>query len=1744
MQTRDFRACNYLRDLTEFIAAGLVVEHAKSYHEPKPISNPDQPQVASPCYFGWDRPFPLVSAPIPPTKGFRLPAMRSLRFFPLSVVLASSLFAAAATAQEASSAVRIVNPIDEKQLVTLKGTMHPLANAGNDHGAAPDGMQLDRIHLVLKRSSSQETALRALIADMHTPGTASYHKWLTPDAFGKQFGPSDQDLATVEAWLTSHGFSGAKALGGRQVIEFSGNAGQFRSTFHTQIHKYEVNGESRYANAADPQIPAALAPVVGGFASLNNFRLKSLAHYLGKASYNPKTDKAIPAWTYGNSSGVNFVLAPGDYAVQYDLNPLYLNGTKGAGQSIAIIDYSNVNIQLVNNFRTLYGLPVNPPQVIIDGNDPGIDGINDPEGPAFGTSIESYLDVEWAGAVAPAATIDLVIAADSQLESGGFLAAERAVYSNIAPILSSSIYQYGCEQEAAAGNQFIEGLWEQAAAQGITVLEAAGDSGSAGCDGSGSPYAEGGLGVNNWASTPFNVAVGGTDFFYADWATGAASLANYWTTSPTQLPAVSLLKPIPEQPWNDSQFGLNALNFNQLTESTSIAGGSGGASNCATGSGTSSTNNGWATCTAGYAKPSWQSGAGVPSDKVRDLPDVSLYAADGLNYTYVPICASDGDCEQPTGTNLVQITGVGGTSAAAPSFAGIMALVNEKYGPQGQANYVLYPMKTQFPAAFHDVTNGTNSVPCDFSDASPNCIEAPIDNTIDLDGVTEGQLGTGTTADYNAAAGYNLATGLGTVDAANLVADWNKVTFTGSKTTLAASETSFTHGTGITISGNVTGSGTPSGDVALLSSNTEPLQQGQTFFTLSGGAYSSGANAMTTLPGGSYNIWAKYAGDTKNGASTSTPIPITVTPENSGIYFNVIEPQNGELFTVGSPVSYGQVLTLSAEPTPSSQLAAVENCTTSCPIFTEPTGTVSFADNGTALNTAVLNAEGDAEYTLPTAYNVGAHSVTASYSGDQSYNPSTAAAIAFTVVQSPPSVFITGPYGGQSSYTQGQTSTLTVAVEGFGNGAAPTGSVSITGAPAGTPTSATLSAGVDPELGTTVGLATVTIPATAAMGTYNISATYTPTGNSVANYGAASTASAYPVQITAAGGINTTTTGTASAASTSPTAVVTVNGTVKAASGAAPTGSVTVYFSALTSFSSIGVYPLGTVNVTPGAGTSSTFSFSVNSQGLLQGANQLTLQYNGGGSDNPSTAVVNIANPLSDFSLVPASTIIAVSQPGDSGTVPITLTSVNGYSGTIALSDSTNASIGVSLPASVTLAAGGSQTFNLKLTPAVALGAGTFNFELIAMDSKGFAHTLGLQLIVAGTSALTPGFALSNSGNITVNPGATTGNTSTISVTPSNGFTGAVALTCTIVNPPPGIVAPSCTIPTSVTVAGTTAVTGSLAIVTTTSTTPGAYTFSVTGTSGSMSESTSVEVVVNAGPSFSMSNSGNISVTQGGSGTSTITVTPTDAFTGTVDLTCTVTTSPAGATSPVTCGPNPNSVDITAGALTSTLTVESTGTTTAGAYVVTVTGKSGSITQTSIVNVNVNALVPGTFNVSATTASVSSPGESANSTVTVATSTGYAGTVTITCALTSSPAGAQFAPTCSGGASPISLSSGTTSGTTTVTLNTTAATSGELVYPRVGGKGRGWAGAGGGAVLALLLFFGIPARRRSWRAMLGMVMLLAALGGLASCGGGSGGGGGGGTAGTTTGTYTFTVTGTGNPTQSTGNTATFTLTVN
>src|SRR6266446_4338713 len=170
-------------------------------------------------------------------------------------------------AQTSNIPARIIQAIDEKNLVTLSGNVHPLARAEFDQGPVADAQPLNRILLLLRRSPDQEAALRQLLDDQQSKSSQNYHAWLTPEQFGKQFSPADADIQTVTQWLTLQGFTDIKVGPGRTVIEFSGDVTQVRNAFHTQIHRFVVNNEEHMANASDPQIPAALAPVVAGVVS-------------------------------------------------------------------------------------------------------------------------------------------------------------------------------------------------------------------------------------------------------------------------------------------------------------------------------------------------------------------------------------------------------------------------------------------------------------------------------------------------------------------------------------------------------------------------------------------------------------------------------------------------------------------------------------------------------------------------------------------------------------------------------------------------------------------------------------------------------------------------------------------------------------------------------------------------------------------------------------------------------------------------------------------------------------------------------------------------------------------------------------------------------------------------------------------------------------------------------------------------------------------------------------------------------------------------------------------------------------------------------------------------------------------------------------------------------------------------------------------------------------------------------------
>ena len=386
------------------------------------------------------------------------------------------------------------------------------------------------------------------------------------------------------------------------------------------------------------------------------------------------------------SSGSTHYMAPADFATIYDVNALYNTSTNGSGQSIAIVGRTNFPATDPTNFRKTFGLPVNNPTVIVNGSNPGI--VNQSE------QTEAELDVEWSGAVAPNAAVKFVLSGSTNTTDGVLLSSQYIVNNNVAPVMSVSFSL--CEAYAGASqNQVWNSLWQQAASQGISVFVASGDSGAAGCDSPSGTKAVSGLAVNALCSPASSTCVGGTQF-------NDANYSAYWSAATNPSTYGSALSYIPENVWNES----GSAGGSQLWS------GGGGASII-------------------YSKPAWQTGLGVPADGRRDVPDVSLSAASHDGYLF---------------TMNGNIYVVGGTSAASPSFAGLMAMVVQRANArQGCANSILYGLankqRSGGSAVFHDVTSGNNFVP--------------------------GLAG------FTAGAGYDQASGLGSVDALQLVNQWS-----------------------------------------------------------------------------------------------------------------------------------------------------------------------------------------------------------------------------------------------------------------------------------------------------------------------------------------------------------------------------------------------------------------------------------------------------------------------------------------------------------------------------------------------------------------------------------------------------------------------------------------------------------------------------------------------------------------------------------------------------------------------------------------------------------------------------------------------------------------------------------------------------------------------------------------------------------------------------------------------------------
>lgn len=689
-----------------------------------------------------------------------------------------------------AAAPLVTGSIDDLVLERLPGNTRPEATAANDRGVVPDALELDHLQLQLQRSPDQEQQVEDFIATLHDRTSPNFHRWLSAAEFGARFGASPEDLEAIQGWLTQQGLQVNAVFPSRMTIDFSGTAGQVAAAFHTEIHRLEVNGVAHIANIRDPLIPAALAPVIAGLVKLNDFR-------------PARKHRAQPKFTGECSPGATcYMMAPADLATIYDFNPLFHGShpVTGKGQTIAVAEdtdlYSDSDW---TNFRRIFGLSgykggslatVHPkgPRGSAPCQDPGVN--------ANGDDVEAALDAEWSSAAAPDATI-LVVACNDSNTIDGVQQAIQYLVDGASPGPAIISVSYGeCEADnGAALNAFFNHMYQQADAEGISVFVATGDAGPEDCAPSFDPPATFGVGVNAWASTPHNVAVGGTDFGDTYQGTNAA----YWGKS-TGAPWGTAKSYVPEIAWNDTCASSELTSYNGYSTSygkhgfcnssagsafLELGGGEGGPSACA--SGTPSIPNVVSGTCKGWPKPNYQKDLfGMPDDGVRDVPDVAMFAADGVWSHQYLLCFSDPNNYGAAcvGNPAIWGQGGGGTSYSTPIVAGIQALVNQKHGgPQGNPNPVYYHLaaleygnagnsscdSSRGPSGasqciFHDVTAGNDSQDC----AGPYDCYRP-----------GGEYGVMSSSDskyqpaFKTHPGYDYPTGIGTIDVANLVNDWD-----------------------------------------------------------------------------------------------------------------------------------------------------------------------------------------------------------------------------------------------------------------------------------------------------------------------------------------------------------------------------------------------------------------------------------------------------------------------------------------------------------------------------------------------------------------------------------------------------------------------------------------------------------------------------------------------------------------------------------------------------------------------------------------------------------------------------------------------------------------------------------------------------------------------------------------------------------------------------------------------------------
>ncbi len=1411
------------------------------------------------------------------------------------------VFLCALNAAAQATPNRIIGPIDEKQMVTLGGNVHPLAQSRFDRGGAPGSTPTGRLRLVLERSAAQQQALTQFLADVQTPASGVYHKWLTPAQYGAAFGVSASDLSRLTAWLESYGFKIERIPAAHNVIEFSGNFSQVQNAFHTAIHAFAVNGETHFANAVEPQIPAALAGVIAGVGPLNDFRPRPMLVPGPRGRFDPTTGRIEPELSLKFGTTDYLFVDPADAATIYDtpnksLNTGYTGATTydGSGVNLGVVGVSDLTLADVGNYRTGFlgetSGAVNLPTVVVDGSDPGLNG----------AAVEALLDNEVAGGIAPKAKVYFYTSADTDLSSGLWSAFLRALDDNVVSILSMSFGE--CEAGlGTTGNQFILELAEQAAAQGITVTVSAGDNGSAGCDNFDiQSTATQGLAVSGFASTPYNIAVGGTDFdvlgtgFTTYVSTTSSGSAPYYGTA---------LKYIPEEPWNDS----TTVNG---TYQNNVASTSGGVGNIVAGSGGVSTV---------HKKPPFQTLL-TPQDGYRDLPDVSLLAGNGLYRAVWVICADSAsygifgqsftDCETTNGkfTSSTSFGGVGGTSASAPAFAGMMALVAQAHGSAadnyrlGQADNILYQLAhSKYATVFHDITTGNNSVAC--SPGSPNC--------------GSNSFVTG----YNAGTGYDLATGLGSVDAAAMVSNWTTVSQAATTTTLkingSAANYTGVHGAPLTFDVSVNPA-SAAGVAGLVDNANETAggnqNNGQFPIPIASGAGSASYNG---LPGGSYTVWARYGGDTNNAASSSAPpIHVTISAEPSTINETV----NAFDWETGLPLSlsnipYGSLIFIDGQITGTAEGNNTQGVAT---------GTMTFNDGKVTLGSAAVNSNNLASFFSVGTIPGGNHNVVASYPGDPSYSKSTSSPVTFSVIP--------------------LTTTMTIQVNPENIAAGNSTTLVFTGATALTP-------GVPPTGTVTASLGNKSLDSTSSFLLSTGINGVVPYLDFFGNF------SIHSTQL--ATGVNTVTVAYSGDTNYTPS-----SSTAQIDSIAAGGGPVLNLPANTTSGPGGATYPLGLSSkggytgflgwyCDPNPLNSLGFCSAISSHVPLTGSID-TLLMVGVASNTPGTYSVNltgsdnsggasVTQPINITMTASVSPSLIVVNDGTINLAPGSSTGntsyvsilPNGLTGQVNLSCEVKTTITnpqslptCTVPPSIALNGTSPVVAQAHVNTTSATTVGSYSVAITATSATNTSATATNSVPLLVTT--TPSFALTTSGTMTLNLGATSGNTTTVTVTPMNGFSGPVTLACAVTGAFPiqvGNTVPQCNVPSPVNVSGGKAATVTATLNSQSTDGQGFYMVTIIAIdpgSGMFGIDNTIDLLLIASPSFVLKNGGNIQIAAGASSTTSITVAPANGFTGMVNLTCKVNPDGFNPTSSPGCSLSPASVTVSSSTTPgSTLTVTS-----------------------------------------------------------------------------------------------------------------------------------------------------------------------------------------------------------------------------